>query len=538
MCGIVAAFGDIDHGRHSGKYERMLAQVAHRGPDDTGVHVETSAWLGHQRLSIMDVSGGHQPMADAAESAWIVGNGEIYNHERISSAFPDGTVRTGSDTEAALHAVMRDGQIAVGSLNGMFAVAMARTDGSGLVARDPMGVKPLYWIPPGESSGRGTRTSAAVDESVPYTSPDPDATVLFASELRAFDVEDRPYVESFPPGCLWSPSSGLVRYADAVPVEVRPARRAEHPMWDNVVLDQIREAVIAAVKRRMMSDVGVGVFLSGGLDSALVAAIAAPLARARGEVLPTFAVGTEGSGDLIAARKVAAHIGSDHHEIVVTPEDINTALDQAVTVIEHYDPALVRSAVPNLLLAREASKKVKVVLTGEGADELFAGYSYIHDESYADPDTLHAELVRSLEQLHHLNLQRCDRTTMYFGLEAREPFLDSALVRTALALPPEWKQRPDGRPEKAILREAFTGWLPEDLLWRGKEQFGDGSGAGTVLAELARGKAREADTGAIPEQPEHSWALRSDEEFLYYEIWQRNFEGIRPDHTLGAFATA
>ena len=296
--------------------------------------------------------------------------------------------------------------------------------------------------------------------------------------------------------------------------------------------------MVAAVRRRMMSDVGVGVFLSGGLDSALVAAIAAREAHARGEVLPTFAVGTPGSGDLIAAARVAEHVGTDHHEIVVTPEDIAGALDEAVTVIEHYDPALVRSAVPNLLLAREASKKVKVVLTGEGADELFAGYSYMHTDEFADPDALHAELVRSLEQLHGLNLQRCDRTTMYHGLEAREPFLDSALVRTALALPPEWKQRPGGRPEKALLREAFTGWLPEDLLWRGKEQFGDGSGAGTVLAELAARRVAETDTSSTPPVPEHSWPLRSDEEAMYFEIWSRRFTGIRADVTLQPFATA
>ena len=537
MCGIVAAFGGTAVGapKDTDKYERMLARVAHRGPDDTGVQVVGNAWLGHQRLSIVDVSGGHQPISDAAGTAWIVGNGEIYNHERISKAFPDGTVRTKSDTEAALHAVMWDGQVAVASLNGMFALAMGRDDGSGLVARDPFGVKPLYWMPPADVvDGAG--------DSTPYTAPDPEATVLFASELRAFDVEDRPFVESFPPGCLWSPSSGLVRFADAVPVEVRPGRRAIRPGWDDADLSRVREAVISAVRRRMMSDVGVGVFLSGGLDSALVAAIAAEEARARGEQLPTFAVGTEDSGDLIAARKVAAHIGSDHHEIVVTAEDIGEALDHAVEVIEHYDPALVRSSVPNLILAREASKKVKVVLTGEGADELFAGYSYVHTDDYANPNTLQAELVRSLEQLHHLNLQRCDRTTMNFGLEAREPFLDSGLVRTALALPPAWKQRVDGRPEKAILREAFEGWLPEDLLWRGKEQFGDGSGAGTVLAALAADKAGAArasgETRSVPEQPEHSWSLRSEEEFLYYEIWRSHFAGIRPDQVLGAFATA
>ena len=310
--------------------------------------------------------------------------------------------------------------------------------------------------------------------------------------------------------------------------------------------------MIAAVRRRMMSDVGVGVFLSGGLDSAIVAAVAAVVARDRDEVLPTFAVGTPGSADLVAARRVAEHIGSDHHEVVVTPDAIADALDESVAVIEHFDPALVRSAVPNLLLAREASKRVKVVLTGEGADELFAGYDYVHGPEFADPDALHAELVRSLEQLHGLNLQRCDRTTMFYGLEAREPLLDAALVRCALNLPPEWKQRTVDRSEKALLREAFTGWLPEDLLWRGKEQFGDGSGAGTVLAALAAHRVAEFDAGVdagddsgagttgaatASATPADCWPLRSDEEAMYFEIWQRHFAGVRADATLEPFAT-
>ncbi|HEY2206061.1 MAG TPA: asparagine synthase (glutamine-hydrolyzing) [Pseudonocardia sp.] len=510
----MAAFADDDGIIETEKYERMLARIQHRGPDDTGVlALDNTAWLGHQRLSIMDVTGGRQPLADPDSTTWIIGNGEIYNYRSLNAELPEGLVRTKSDTEAALHVVMREGPAAVQELNGMFAFAMAGADGNGLVARDPMGVKPLYWL------------------------QDAHVTV-FASELRAFDVEDRPNVTSFPPGCLWTPHTGVVRYTNGVPVEVRPAHRAATVEWDDVVLKTVREAVITAVRRRMMSDVGVGVFLSGGLDSAIVAAIAAKEATARGEVLPTFAVGTESSGDLIAARKVAEFIGSDHHEILATADNIEEALDEAVQVIEHFDPALVRSSVPNLLLAREAAKKVKVVLTGEGADELFAGYSYIHTDEYAEPDVLHAELVRSLEQLHHLNLQRCDRTTMYYGLEAREPFLDSDLIRTALALPPEWKQLTGGRPEKALLREAFEGWLPEDLLWRGKEQFGDGSGAGTVLAALAEAKADKAGGGWVGEVPTDGWELRSDEEVLYFEIWRRHFRGVRPNATLGAFATA
>jgi len=514
VCGIVAAFANVRGGIDPDRLTRMLGRIQHRGPDDTGTLALDHAWLGHQRLSIIDVGGGRQPIADTERpTTWIVGNGEIYNYRELNADLPDGLVRTGSDTEAALHLVMRDGPASVRALKGMFAIAMATSDGGGLVARDAMGIKPLYWV------------------------RDEHAT-LFASELRAFDPEDRPRAESFPPGCLWMPGTGLVRYAHAVPVEVRPARRAPADRWDREVLGRIRQGLVVAVRRRMMSDVGVGVFLSGGLDSALIATIAAREAARAGEVLPTFAVGTEDSADLLAARRVAEHIGSDHHEVLATPEAISVALDEAVAVIEHFDPGLVRSSVPNLLLAKEASKKVKVVLTGEGADELFAGYDYLHTEEFANPDTLHAELVRSLEQLHHLNLQRCDRTTMYFGLEARVPFLDADFVRLALALPPEWKQLTHGRAEKALLREAFAGWLPDELLWRGKEQFGDGSGAGVVLAQLATAKADQVSDRRVGQVPDDGWALRSQEEVLYFDIWQRHFRGVRPVHNLGAFATA
>lgn len=520
MCGIVAAYGDID----PEKCERMLARIHHRGPDDSGRVQLESAWLGHQRLSIMDVTGGKQPIADETDSAYVVGNGEIYNHADIREALSEVRFATDSDTESAFRLVLRDGSAALHDLRGMYALAMAHTDGHGVVARDPIGIKPLYWAKlPG--------------------------VTLFASELRAFDEADQPMVEAFPPGYVWSPGpseSGdvaggtMVRFADAVPVQVRPARYAPDKQWDDSVLEHIRSVLSDSVRRHMMSDVPVGVFLSGGLDSAIVAAVAAQVAAEKGEKLPTFAVGTESSADLLAARAVAEYLGTEHHEIVPTAADLEEALDEAVTVIEHFDPALVRSAVPNLLLAREAVKHVKVVLTGEGADELFAGYSYVHeDPAFATPDALQAELVRSIETLHELNLQRCDRTTMNYGLEARVPFLDATVMEEMLAIPAEWKLMGEGRTEKQLLREAFQDMVLDDILWRGKEQFGDGSGAGEVLAGLVeKEKAKEGAQGAEPPVVENGWELRSDEEVAYYRTWHRSFSGVKPNATLGAFATA
>jgi len=520
VCGIVAAYGEID----GEKCERMLARLHHRGPDDTGRVALESAWLGHQRLSIMDVTGGKQPIADDTGSAYVVGNGEIYNHEDIRETLSEVKMRTDSDTESAFRLVLRDGSAALHELRGMFALAMAHTSGHGVVARDPIGIKPLYW--------------ARLD-----------GVTIFASELRAFDPEDQPSVEAFPPGYVWTPGlpgthvheGSMVRFADAVPVQVRPARYAPDKHWGEETPSHVRRVLSDSIRRHMMSDVPVGVFLSGGLDSAIVAAVAAKVAAEKGERLPTFAVGTEGSADLLAARAVAEYLDTDHHEIVPTAADLEEALDEAVTVIEHFDPALVRSAVPNLLLAHEAVKHVKVVLTGEGADELFAGYSYVHEgQQFATPDGLQAELVRSIDTLHELNLQRCDRTTMNYGLEARVPFLDATVMEEMLAVPAEWKLKIHDRTEKQLLREAFDGMVPFDILWRGKEQFGDGSGAGDVLARLVEKEKRKEgiDGTAVAPVVEHGWELRSDEEIAYYRTWHRSFAGVRPDRTLGAFATA
>ncbi|MBA2792810.1 MAG: asparagine synthetase B, partial [Thermoleophilaceae bacterium] len=250
--------------------------------------------------------------------------------------------------------------------------------------------------------------------------------------------------------------------------------------------------------------------------------------------LKTFAVGTEGSPDLLAARVAAEHLATEHYERVYDAEEAIEAVPLVVRAIEHFDPSLVRSAVPNYLLAEMAAEHVKVVLTGEGADELFAGYEYLR--GLAGADELQAEMVRTVEGLHDLNLQRCDRVTMAHGLEARVPFLDRQVIAFALGLPAAWKLAPEGEPEKRLLREAFEGWLPEELLWREKAQFGDGSGAADVLkqrmGESVSPEGFERDA-TLTDPP-----LRTREELAYFRIFAEHLPGVRAECTVSRFATA
>ena len=412
MCGIAAVYGRTDPAAG----ERMLDRLAHRGPDDSGSVALDGAWLGPRRLSIVDVSGGHQPLVGARDDVYLVGNGEVYNHEAVRRRLPGDHFRTSSDNEVALHLVERDGPDALAELNGMFAFVIAGEDGRFIAARDPVGIKPLYFA---RHAGQ----------------------VVFASEMNAFEPELRGHIEVFPAGCYWTPETGIVEFATSVPGDAR-----ENPAAGDrdEALVTTREVLVDAVERQMMGDVPVGVFLSGGLDSSLVAAIAQRYLRERGQTLKTFAVGLEGSPDLIAARVAAEYLGTEHHERVYTAEEATASLPRVVASIEAFDPSLVRSAVPNNMLAKFTAEHVKVVLTGEGADELFAGYEYMRD--YDDAGELHTELVRSVEGLHNLNLQRCDRVTMAHGLEARVPFLDREVIDHALRLPAEWKLSCDGEP--------------------------------------------------------------------------------------------
>jgi len=491
--------------------QRMLDRLTHRGPDDTGEVRANGSWLGHRRLSIVDVEGGRQPLVNADGDLWLVGNGEVYNHEEVRAHLPGSSFATNSDNEVALHLLAAEGPAALGRLEGMYAFLVAGADGSFVAARDPVGIKPLYWARQGER-------------------------VVFASEMAAFDERWLAHVESFPPGHYWTPEGGLERFASAVPEpqEHAPDSRTRPERPPPEVLEQTQAALVASVHRQMMGDVPVGVFLSGGLDSTLVAAIAARYLEERGEQLKTFAVGTPGSPDLVAARTAAEFLDTEHHEREYTAEEAIAAVPLVVRAIEHFDPSLVRSAVPNYLLAEMTAEHVKVVLTGEGADELFAGYEYLRGLSGAED--LQAEMVRTVEGLHDLNLQRCDRVTMAHGLEARVPFLDRQVIAFALGLSAAWKLAPEGEPEKRLLREAFAGWLPEELLWREKAQFGDGSGAADVLKHHIEDSVSPADferDASMIDPP-----LRTREEMAYYRIFAEHLPGVRPERTVSRFATA
>ena len=510
MCGIIGDYGGVD----LDVAERMLRRLVHRGPDGQGSIEVGGNWLGHRRLSIVDVQGGKQPLKTKSGDLFFVGNGEIYNHKEIRDRLPEGRFLTKSDNEVALHLFDEWGPDAFSELHGMYAFIIAGEDGRFVVARDPVGIKPLYWA---------CR----------------DGHVRFASELWAYDKDWQPYAEAFPPGHYWTPDDGLVRFASAVPRNMEDLEQFEGPSEHGApipdeILQKVRQKLIETVEGQMMGDVPVGVFLSGGLDSSLVAAIAACWYRERGERLKTFAVGLEDSSDLSAARAVAEHLDTEHHEKIYTPEDALQMLPEVVRVIENFDPSLVRSAVPNYILAEFAAQYVKVVLTGEGADEIFAGYEYLTE--FETEGDLHAELVRIIEGLHNLNLQRGDRVTMAHGLEARVPFLEREMIELGLSLPAGWKLAGEDQPEKRLLRQAFDGWLPEEFLWRKKAQFGDGSGAASILKERMEESVTEEEFERV--RYEADPPLRTREEVAYYRLFIEHFEEVRPKQTIGRFATA
>ena len=505
MSAIVAAYGPFDPRLG----HRMLARLAHRGPDGAGTCSVAAAWLGHRRLAIVDLEGGGQPMA-GRHGLWLVGDGQIYNHDRLRDELGHARFRTRSDHEAALHLYDEEGLGAFERLWGTFAVAIAGEDGRFAAARDTFGVSPLYWARRGD-------------------------TVLFASELAAFEDEWRPEVRPFPPGHAWTPDGGLTPWRPfpaAAPVLLRSrAPDEEPPAW---VFDALRETLVRAVERSLVADVPVGILLSGGLDSSVVTAIAARAAARDGTTIKTFAAGLRGSPDLAAARAVADAVGTEHREHVYSADEAIAQVPEVIGVLESFDPTLVHSAVPNHLVARLASEHVKAVLIGEGADELFAGYS--HYVRHATGAALHGDLLETIAGMHMGGLQRVDRVTSANALEPRIPFLDLDVVQLALALPPAWKLVTEERPAKWLLRRAFEGWLPDDVLWRRKEQFGEGTGMNDVLREHFG--ATVSDEQLDRERRVVDPPLRTREELAYYRLFADRLPGIAATETIGRFAEA
>ena len=463
MCGFVCLWNVGDETLAT----RMITKIAHRGPDAVEV-IEgrgKPVVMAHCRLSIIGPEDGSQPIYQ--DDDLLVANGEIYYHADLRAILGESAFETESDSEAILH-MFRSGELRwVSRLDGMFAFVLATRERI-IAARDPLGIKPLYMARIGDG-------------------------LAFASELKAFDGLHLTGIEAIPPGSLFDSKDGPRRW-------YRTPHGAAEPEEDldvEATARELRLVLEEAVTKWMVADVEVGAFLSGGLDSSIIAALAA---RAAPGQLKTFSVGAEGSPDLRAARRVAAHIGSDHHEYAFAAEDVAAVLPHVIYHLESADVDLVRSAVPTHFAARLAREHVKAVLTGEGADELFAGYGYHH--AYVDtPRELADELTRSLNAMHNINLQRVDRITMAESLEARTPFLDRDLIDFAQSIPATLKLRHTDpgalestgeTTEKWILRKACADLLPTDLVWRKKAQFDEGSGTVEML-EAALMKRAGAD---------------------------------------------
>lgn len=458
MCGIVGIFNikeQSDALRQ--KALRMSQKIRHRGPDWSGIYCGGSAILAHERLSIVDPESGKQPLFSPNGKQVLAVNGEIYNHLDIRRQYERRyQFQTGSDCEVILSLYQEKGINFLEDLNGIFAFALYDEERDEfLIARDPIGVIPLY---------------------IGY---DADGTIYVASELKALEGQCERY-EPFTPGCYyWSREPGVKRYyvrdwMDYNNVKDNPASVAD-----------IHDALEAAVKRQLMSDVPYGVLLSGGLDSSVISAVAQKYAAHRIEDdsrtvaywprLHSFAVGLKGAPDLAKARMVAEHIGTVHHEINYTIQEGLDAIRDVIYFIETYDVTTVRASTPMYLLARVIkSMGIKMVLSGEGADEIFGGYLYFHKAPSAKD--FHEETVRKLSKLYLYDCLRANKSLSAWGVEGRVPFLDKEFLDVAMRTNPKAKMCPGNTVEKKIVREAFADQLPAAVAWRQKEQFSDGVG--------------------------------------------------------------
>lgn len=504
MCSVLAILG-LDPSEPVPR-ERVLALSRiqrHRGPDWSGVYADERAVLAHNRLAIVDVENGAQPLRSPDGAHVLAVNGEIYNHRELEAALTlPYDFQTRSDCEVILALYAQEGSAFLDRLNGIFAFVLHDAGANRyIVARDHMGIVPLY------------------------TGHDDEGRFHVASEMKALIPVCRT-VSEFPPGHVLDSADGTPR-----PYYDRPWRHHAAATGDPDPAT-LRKSLEAAVHRQLMSDVPYGVLLSGGLDSSIIAAVAQRYARHRIEDddrteawwprLHSFCIGLEGSPDLAAACLVADHIGTVHHQFHFTIQEGLDALSDVIHHLETFDVTTVRAATPMYLMARRIrTLGVKMVLSGEGADEVFGGYLYFHRAP--DPRAFHEETVRKLDRLHQFDCLRANKATAAWGVEARVPFLDKEFLDVAMSIDPAAKM-PGGGIEKRILREAFADYLPDTVLWRQKEQFSDGVGYGWIDA-LREHAAQQVTDGQManarfrfPHNPP-----ADKEAYLYRRIFESHF---------------
>ncbi len=484
---------------------RQSRLIRHRGPDWSGVYAHPRAVLAHERLSIVDVNTGAQPLYSHDRQQVLAVNGEIYNHRLLRTSLPESyTYSTESDCEVILPLYKEKGSGFLNELQGMFAfILYDEANDSYLIARDPIGIIPLYY---------------GFDDS---------QQLFVASEMKALmDVCSE--VHEFPPGHYWA--SG-----DDAPVRYYERPWQDYAAVSNASTDiaSIRDALERAVISHLMTDVPYGVLLSGGLDSSIIAAVTQIHARRRIEDneqskawwprLHSFAVGLKGSPDLAAAQIAADHIGTIHHGFEFTLQEGLDVLDEVVYHLETYDVTTIRAATPMFLMARKISAMgIKMVLSGEGADEIFGGYLYFHKAP--DARAFHEETVRKLDRLHSYDCLRANKAMAAWGVEARVPFLDREFVDVAMSINPSDKMIVPGKIEKNILREAFSHLLPDEITWRQKEQFSDGVGYSWIdgVKEFTKQQISEKQMALAPRRfPLNTPETR--EAYYFRQIFESHF---------------
>ncbi|WP_299387040.1 asparagine synthase B [uncultured Lacinutrix sp.] len=506
MCGIVCAF-DLKQKSEDLRPQvlEMSKTIRHRGPDWSGIYSDDKAILAHERLAIVDPASGKQPLFSPDNKLVLAANGEIYNHRELRKQFEGKyDFKTESDCEVILALYQEKGVDFVDEMNGIFGFAIYDTEKDEyFIARDHMGIIPLYigW--------------------------DQNGTFYVASELKALEGICTK-IELFPPGHYMSSKDG-----EYVKWYKRDWSEYDAVKENETSIAEVKEALEAAVHRQLMSDVPYGVLLSGGLDSSVVSAIAKKYAQKRIETgdekeawypqTHSFAVGLEGSPDLAAAQKVADHIGTVHHEIKFTIQEGLDAIKDVIYNIETYDITTIRSSTPMYLMARVIkSMGIKMVLSGEGADEIFGGYLYFHKAPNAKE--FHEETVRKLDKLHMYDCLRANKSLAAWGIEGRVPFLDKEFMDVAMRINPQDKMINGERMEKWVIRKAFEDMLPESVAWRQKEQFSDGVGYSWIdtLKEVV-------DAVVTDEQMENAayrfpiQTPQNKEEFYYRSIFEEHF---------------